>query len=186
MARGGTGKGLSTGQRRSWPFEGHPFYLAIAALGLIGLGLASYLTYLDYTGVQDTFCQEGSGCDAVRQSEYASLLAIPVGLWGVIGYIVIIVTALVPLRDRLRELCLFGLATAGFAFSVYLTYLELFVIHDICPYCVASASVMTVIFILMVARRPTAPGISRPHQAFWVLLPASLAVGVAVGCLKAV
>ncbi len=137
---------------------GHPFYLAIAALGLIGLGLASYLTYLDYTDAQVTFCQEGSGCDAVRQSKYANLLGIPVGLWGVIGYIAIIVAALVPLSDRLRKPCLFGLATAGFAFSVYLTYLELFVIHDICPYCMASASIMTVIFILMVACMSTVPG----------------------------
>jgi uncharacterized membrane protein len=163
MARGETGKGPSGDQRISWPLEGHPFYLAIAALGLIGLGLASYLTYLDYTGVQDTFCQEGSGCDAVHQSEYANLLGIPVALWGVIGYAAIIATALVPLSYRLRRPCLFGLATAGFAFSVHLTYLELFVIHDICPYCMASASTMTVIFILMMARRPTAPGIPWPR-----------------------
>jgi len=163
MARGETGKDQSGDHRISRLRERHPFYLAIAALGLIGLGLASYLTYLDYTGVQDTFCREGSGCDAVRQSEYANLLGIPVALWGVIGYAAIIATALVPLSYRLGRLCLLGLATPGFAFSVSLTCLELFMIHDICPYCTASASIMAVIFILMVARRPTAPGIPWPR-----------------------
>ena len=157
MASGRAQEQPPAGQGKFWPLQGWTFYLTIAVLGVIGLALASYLTYLDYSNSQGAACPIGSGCDEVRQSEYVNLLGIPVGLWGVIGYVTITGIALLPLQKRWKSLSLFTLTAMGFTFSCYLTYLELFVIHAICPYCVGSAVVMIILFLMMVSRKPIVP-----------------------------
>lgn len=180
MARGKTRKRSTASRRKLWPLEGQSFYLAIAVLGVIGLVLAIYLTYLDYSGAEVTFCSEGSGCNEVRNSEYVNLLGVPVALWGVIGYLAIIGAALAPLTERTKNLSLFVLAIVGFTFSVYLTYLELFVIHAICPYCIGSAVVIALILILLVSRQPIVPHFSTSRLS---LLGGGLTVIVILGAV---
>lgn len=157
MARAGKTGGSSEERR---------FYLLIAGLALVGLAFASYLTYLDYSRAQVTFCEVGSGCDTVRESEYVTLLSVPVALLGIVGYLAIISVALGPFSSRFKKASLAAMATIGFVFSAYLTYLELFVIHAICPYCVASACTLTAIFLLLLLRRPVVPGVPGPRVAF--------------------
>lgn len=180
MARGKTRKRPIASRRKLWPLQGQSFYLAIAILGVIGLVLAIYLTYLDYSGAEVTFCSEGSGCNVVRDSEYVNLLGVPVALWGVIGYLAIIGAALAPLTERTKNLSLFALAIIGFTFSVYLTYLELFVIHALCPYCVGSAIVMALTLILLVSRQPIVPRFPTSRLS---LLGGGLAVIVILGAV---
>ncbi|MDI6858548.1 MAG: vitamin K epoxide reductase family protein [Dehalococcoidia bacterium] len=125
----------------------------IAALSLIGIGVAGYLTYTHWLE-ESVACAGYSGCDAVAESEYARVSGVPVAFLGVLGYAAIMLTTLVWLRvgDRFGEtppLLVWGMALAGTTYSAYLTYLEFFVIEAVCIWCLASAAVM--VGILLVA-----------------------------------
>jgi uncharacterized membrane protein len=128
--------------------------LIILVLSALGIVLSGYLTYLYYTKVQATFCAAGSGCDTVRESPYSAILGIPVSLFGVVGYLCIFTSAFLTISYRAKWLLLYFLSLAGFVFSAYLTYIELFVIKAVCPYCVTSAIIITLILITLLLRRP--------------------------------
>ena len=120
---------------------------AMAALALAGLGVATYLTVVHYSGGQPV-CAVGHGCVTVQESEYAELAGVPVALIGLIGYVAIL--ASLALRGDTGRLVRVAMTAGGFAFSVYLTYLELFVIDAICQWCVGSAVIMTALLALAV------------------------------------
>jgi uncharacterized membrane protein len=129
--------------------------LAIAVLILAGIGVAGYLTIIHYAGI-DPVCAGGSnGCHTVQASDYAELAGVPVALLGLIGYIGLAATLLVP--GEPGRAAGMGLAIAGAGFSLYLTYLELFVIDAICQWCVASAVLMVTLAGLTTARMLRAP-----------------------------
>jgi uncharacterized membrane protein/glutaredoxin len=129
--------------------------LIILVLSALGVELSEYLTYLYYAKAHATFCAVGSGCDTVRGSSYSAILGIPVPVFGVIGYLSIFILAFfISIPYRTKWLLLYFLSLAGFAFSAYLTYIELFVIKAICPYCVASAVIITGILITLLPGKP--------------------------------
>jgi uncharacterized membrane protein len=109
----------------------------------IGLGVASYLTYVHYAG-GPILCLKGGGCETVQHSIYSKLAGVPVALIGLIGYIVILASLLTPESESTR-LATMAFTVTGFGFSVYLTSRELFSIHAICPWCVSSAVMMTLL-----------------------------------------
>ncbi len=117
-------------------------------LALVGLAIASYLTYIHYRGLSPV-CTTG-GCERVQASSYSEIGPIPVALLGLIGYVSILLSLAVP-GDVGRALT-FMLTLSGFAFSLYLTYLELFMIDAICQWCVGSAVVMTALFVTATIR----------------------------------
>jgi uncharacterized membrane protein len=122
----------------------------IALLALVGFFIALYLWLYKIGVAGELKCGTG-GCETVQLSPWAVVLGVPVAFYGVVGYAVLLVVALVGLQPawlgrRGPTLLLAGLATAGFAFTLWLTYVELFVIHAICRWCVGSALVMTVIW----------------------------------------
>jgi uncharacterized membrane protein len=121
--------------------------LAITALGV---GVAGYLTYVHYAGLQPFCAGGGHGCERVQSSPYAMLAGIPVAVLGLVGYLAIGAMLLTP-GERAR-LAAAALAISGLGFSAYLTYLELAVIDAICQWCVASAALMTVLAVLTVWR----------------------------------
>jgi uncharacterized membrane protein len=123
-------------------------------LALIGLGVAGYLTYVHYEGVEPV-CGLGGDCEKVQTSEWADLAGVPVALLGLIGYVAILATLFVEREEALIAGAL--VALVGFGFSVYLTYRELFSIDAICPWCVASAVIMTLLAIVMTVRLLRAP-----------------------------
>jgi uncharacterized membrane protein len=124
--------------------------LAAFVLTLAGIGVAAYLTYVHYAGLQP-FCAGGShGCERVQSSSYASVGGLPVALLGLAGYVAIAVALVAP-GERAR-LAATALAVTGFGFSAYLTYLELFVIDAICQWCVASAVILTLLTVVTVWR----------------------------------
>jgi uncharacterized membrane protein len=132
--------------------------LAAIVLALIGLGVASYLTYVHYDGIH-AVCGLGGDCEKVQTSEWSKLAGVPVALLGLIGYAVILVSLFVPGEEALIAGALTSLI--GFGFSAYLTYRELFTIDAICPWCVASAILMTLLAVVTTARLLRAPGDQR-------------------------
>ncbi len=127
----------------------------LIVLTLVGVGIASYLTYVHYKGLSP-ICALNEGCEKVQSSRYAKVGGVPVPLIGLVGYLAILASLFV--RGELARLATAGMAIGGFAFSVYLTSLELFQIHAICQWCVGSAIVMTLLAILSTIRALRAPG----------------------------
>lgn len=119
-----------------------------------GIGIASYLTYVKLFDVKP-YCAGLGNCDAVQTSPYAELLGVPVAIWGLLSYLALLVLFVVKRLDwrglgHLARQATFLGTLVGVLYSAYLTYLELFVINEICPWCVASAIVMTALFALAV------------------------------------
>ncbi len=126
---------------------------ASPVLAAFGLTIAAYLTLVELTGDQ-AFCGPVGDCNAVQQSSYAFLFGvIPIGVLGVLGYAAFILmwaaSRFVPdrVRDVLR-IALFALAIVGTLFSVYLTFLEPFILGATCAWCVTSAILQTFLFWL--------------------------------------
>ena len=124
----------------------------IAVLALVGWFIALYLG-LHALGLGGELKCGTGGCETVQTSRWAVLLGVPVAFYGVAGYAVILAVALVSLQPawlgrRGPVLLLAALATGGVLFSGWLTYLELFVIHAICRWCVTSAVLMTAIWLV--------------------------------------
>ena len=129
---------------------------AIPLLALVGLGVAGYLAYVETQAVP-AVCGPVGNCNAVQFSPYARLFGvIPMAILGIAGYLLILATWLygrlprVPLA-RHAGLLLFGMTLFGVLFSLYLTYLELFVIRAVCAWCLTSAVIMTLLMVLSVA-----------------------------------
>jgi uncharacterized membrane protein len=127
--------------------------IAIPVLAIIGLGVSIYLTYVEVTQTH-ALCGPLGDCNAVQSSPYAKLFGVlPIGLVGAIGYIAILVTWLWRRfrTDSLSKIAgpvIYGMALFGTLFSIYLTYLELFVIHAVCIWCLSSAAIMTALMLL--------------------------------------
>ena len=125
----------------------------IAVLALVGLFVALYL-WLHALGFGGAIkCGTSGGCEVVQTSQWAVFLGQPVALYGVVGYLAVLVVALTALRpaalaERRWNVLLAGLSTVGVLFTAYLTYLELFMIHAICRWCVGSAVIIMLIWIV--------------------------------------
>ena len=126
--------------------------MIIAVLALIGAFIATYLTLYKVGVIGELTCSV-QGCETVNSSRWATFLGFPVAAWGVAFYAGIFVVALLGTSERLEEERNISQALAimsgfGVLFSAWLTYLELFVIHALCMWCVTSAVIVTIIFVL--------------------------------------
>jgi uncharacterized membrane protein len=124
--------------------------ITLLVLSVLGLAVASYLTYVHYAGIKPA-CTAGESCTKVQTSVYSKLAGVPVALIGLLGYIAIVGSLLAPEGERTR-LATMAFTLLGFGFSAYLTYRELFSIHAICEWCASSAVIMTVLMCLSVWR----------------------------------
>ncbi len=129
----------------------------IPVVAVLGMGVAGYLTYVETQNVA-AVCGPVGDCNAVQASPYATLFGfLPVGVVGMLGYVgVLAAWALAQWGGgRLAELApvlMFGMALFGVLFSLYLTYLEPFVIGAVCAWCLASAVLITLVLFLHWAR----------------------------------
>jgi uncharacterized membrane protein len=119
-------------------------------LTLAGAGIAGYLAGVRLLGTS-AVCGPSHGCDIVSASEYAEILGIPVAVLGLACSLGLVGLALAwwARADRRALLAAYVVLLAATGFVVYLTYLELFVIEAVCPWCVAYA--VTVVLALAVA-----------------------------------
>lgn len=128
--------------------------VASAAVATVGLGIAVYLTIVHYAG-SSPVCAISHGCETVQKSRYSEVAGVPVALLGLLGYVAILVSLLRD--DELWRTVTAVLALAGFAFSAWLTYVEVARLDAICIWCVASAICMTLLMILSAVRVIVAP-----------------------------
>jgi uncharacterized membrane protein len=128
----------------------------IPVLCIVGLGVAGYLTYVETAQVK-AVCGPVGDCNTVQQSEYARLFGlIPIGDLGLAGYIMILLAwGVMRSADRrlaaYASLAMLGMTVFGVLFSIYLTFLEPFVIGATCAWCLTSAVIMTALFWLSLA-----------------------------------
>jgi len=143
----------------------HPIesmYIALIILSLLGLFVVVYLIYLHYKPEAASICTINNklDCDVVNKSVYARFLGIPNSIIGALGYLYFIISSFVILKGfnlskvhyklRTRHLVIltFIFALIGEGFSLYLLYIEAFVLHTYCIFCLSSLVIMTAIFIL--------------------------------------
>ena len=124
----------------------------IAVLALVGLCIALYLWFYKIGIIGHLQCGSGS-CEYVQTSRYGVLLGLPVAFYGVVGYALIFAVAIAGLQPAQLErrwptTALAALAVGGFLFTLYLTAIELFVLHAICRWCMGSAAVMSAITVI--------------------------------------
>ena len=128
--------------------------MAMAVLALAGIFVALYLLLYKLGMIGQLNCSVGS-CETVNTSKWATFLGFPVAAWGVGFYLGMFVLAVLSVQQRYADSrsmsqALLLLSGTGVLFSAWLTYLELFVIHAVCQWCVVSAVIVTAIFVLAV------------------------------------
>jgi uncharacterized membrane protein len=135
-------------------------YRISLALAILGILVSVYMTIFKLTE-NPNMCLGNGGCSTVNQSRYAEIYGIPVALVGVGGYLAIFLLLWMERRNALLTengtLIVFGLALIGFLFTLYLIYVEVALIHALCPFCLTSQATMTILFILSVIRLARQP-----------------------------
>ena len=136
------------------------FYRISIALALLGLAVSIYMTIFKLTN-NSGMCIGNGGCETVNSSPYAEVYGIPVAGFGVGGYAMIAALLFMENRNKFLKqnetMIVFGLTLIGFLFTLYLIYLELAVIHALCPFCLTSQITMTILFILSIIRLARQP-----------------------------
>jgi uncharacterized membrane protein len=131
------------------------FYWVTLGLAFLGVLDATYLLVYKLTN-NPAMCLGSGGCHDVNFSPYSEIGGIPVSVFGIVAYLVIGVILIMEPRFKIAQengsLAIFGISLVGVAFTVYLTWLEIYVIHAICPFCVVSAVIITLIFIFSIIR----------------------------------
>jgi uncharacterized membrane protein len=121
----------------------------------IGLSDSIYLSYIKLSH-NEAFCAGIGECDVVNTSPYSEIAGIPMALLGASAYIALVILLIVEGRRGFRKnnslLIFFGMTLIGLLYSAYLTYIEVAVIHAICPFCVLSAVAMLVLFVVSILR----------------------------------
>ncbi len=150
--------------------KGQGWLWAPLFLSTLGVLVAGYLSLKRFTG-GSLVCSRWAQCDTVNNSLYAKFYGVPVAFIGLAGYLVLLALAIATLRadgGLQRRLIGLGLllSLGGFAFSVRLTYLEVYVIQAICSWCVASAVIITLLTLVgAVNLWRTAPGRTKTSPA---------------------
>lgn len=124
--------------------------MVVATVALVGVFVSTYLLLYKLGFLGTVVCGTGA-CETVQNSPWAHFLGVPVAAWGLLGYLAILVVAMAGTRDGLAgdrrvSIALLALTGLAFAFSVYLSVLEEFVIHAWCRWCIFSAVLATIAF----------------------------------------
>jgi len=122
---------------------------------IAGMAISIYMFVFKTLSI-DAMCLGNGGCSTVNASPYSEIYGIPVAAVGLIGYLAIIGSLILEKFTLFFEdngpLLEFGMGLVGVVYSAYLTYLEFYVIHAVCPFCVASAVTITLCFVFALIR----------------------------------
>jgi uncharacterized membrane protein len=124
----------------------------IPMLIVVGIGVAAYMSYVETQAVE-AICGPVGDCNTVQQSSYSMLFGfLPVGVLGLIGYVGLLgawlVRRFMPQQQKPAALAFWGMSIFAVVFSLYLTYLEPFVIKAVCMWCISSAVIVTGLLLL--------------------------------------
>ena len=121
-------------------------------LSLLGIIFSGYSLYAHYSSTPSGLCNwsETFSCDVVNKSQYAEIYGVPVALLGVGGYVLLALLSWLCAggRNFRKDLTVFGFL--GLLFSLYLTYVEAFVLVTWCPVCLLSQAMILAITVLSV------------------------------------
>lgn len=125
------------------------------AFVMIGLAVALYMTIYKVTG-NAAMCGGSGGCATVTASRFSVINGIDVPVIGVIGNLVLLAVLMFENRISFLQkngaLLFFAFSLAGFAFTLWLIYLEIFILKAFCPFCVTAQTAMILTFISAVVR----------------------------------
>ena len=124
----------------------------MALVSLAGVFVGVYLTLYKFGVIGSLVCNVGS-CEKVQSSKYSVFLGLPVATWGIGFYLLMLVLSIASLQERYADsrglsLAMLLVASWGVLFTAWLNYLEAFVINAWCEWCLGSASMVLVLFIL--------------------------------------
>ncbi len=128
--------------------------MSLIFLAGIGILLTTYLTYVAWFEAHPAFCSEGSGCDSVQASRWATFLGMPMAFWGLLTYVMLAWLIWRAKRKPASWTMVLFVAVSGFAISAYLTVVSVVEIEATCPYCLASFGIITTLMILTLVRQP--------------------------------
>ncbi len=152
-----------------------PDKVSIALAG-VGLLIAGYLSVVALSSATPALCSSGSSCDLIQQSHWSRLFGVPVALWGLLTYALIVLVALMPTTRLRRWRRLWTLGLVGLGFSLYLTAIGVLQLQAVCGWCLASLAVFIALFAWVNIRRPpSAPGAPWLN---WSMGQAALLLGV--------
>jgi uncharacterized membrane protein len=133
----------------------HFLRLGSILLALFGALDALYLWIYKISN-NDKMCLGSGDCATVNYSPYSEIYGIPVALLGLLTYLAILAILLLEASwkpaGKYGSYLVFGMAVVGILFSAYLTFIEFFIIDAVCPFCIISAIVITLIFIFSIIR----------------------------------
>lgn len=123
---------------------------AIAFFATLGIGVAAYIAIVEGGGGAPVCLSGGSGCETLASSSYAHVAGVNIAVFGIGGYALLLASAF--FAGDMARFGGFVVALGGFGYSVFLTYVELFKIEATCEWCLASAVLMTILFLLSATR----------------------------------
>jgi uncharacterized membrane protein len=125
--------------------------ILIAVLALVGLANATYIYQSDIQGAP-LICDIGSlssGCNIVATSEYAYFLGVPVALFGAFFFGIVFILAVIDIfvGDSMLRRSLRWISVVGVLVSIYLTFIQIFILQASCMYCFSSSTISLLIFL---------------------------------------
>lgn len=123
---------------------------ATAFVAALGVGVATYIAIAESGGGSPVCLAGSTGCKTVAESSYSHVAGVNIAVFGVVGYLLLLATAF--FANDLARFGAFAVSLGGFGYSIFLTYIELFKIEAICQWCVASAVLMTILFLISATR----------------------------------
>jgi uncharacterized membrane protein len=124
----------------------------MALISIAGLFLGAYLTLYKFGVIGSLACNVGS-CERVQTSRWSVFLGLPVATWGIGFYVAMLALSVAGMQPRFEEsprisLAMLVLAGWGVLFTAWLNYLEAFVINAWCEWCLGSAGMVLLLFVL--------------------------------------
>jgi uncharacterized membrane protein len=144
-------KSFEQGSTARRPRSSLIFYWSLAVVALLGLADATYLTVAHLTG-DDAVCGSAIGCSTVLGSAYATIRGIPTAAFGAAAYFTVFSLAILAAFGYagMRGLLMLVVGLM-FAASLYFVYLQAFVLHAFCPFCLFSAALTFLLAGLLLA-----------------------------------
>ena len=143
---------MPTDRATTGSWRGNPLLLGIILLGILGMGVAGYLTYAHYN--EDALVCTIGGCETVQQSDYSTMLGVPIAIFGVLMFLSVTLLAWARMTDRrpipsdMATMAAWTLLLTSLLYYAYLTYIEIWELEAVCQWCVISSIVALLMFAL--------------------------------------